>query len=179
MESEVRTSRSFNVRSRSVTWAARGLSAAAGAVIAGVLIASPAVAADAGKPVPPNTTNPKPAAPAKGLGGHDKKKAQKIVRAVVDSDGTLINRQSYGATSVTKLSTGVYQVCFAVPITNGTYVATIGIPGNVGVSAPGEVAVVGRVGTDNCLYMQTFNSQGTLADRGFHVVVAYSQARRH
>ncbi|SCK44682.1 hypothetical protein [Streptomyces sp. WMMB 322] len=177
MESEVRTSRRVNGRSRSITWAARGLSAVAGTVIAGVLIASPAAAAD--KPVPPNTTNPKPAAPAKGLGEHEKRKSQKIVRAVVESDATLVKKQSFGATSATKLGTGVYQVCFAVPINKGTYVASIGIPGNVGVPPAGEISVVGRVNTDNCLYIQTFNSAGTLTDRGFHVVAAYSKERRH
>jgi hypothetical protein len=178
MESEVRNTRRRNTPSKSLTWAARGLSAVAGTVIAGVLIASPAVAADADKPVPPNTTNANPASPAKGLGGHDKKKTQKIVRAVVEDDGTLVRGQSFGATSVTKIGTGIYQVCFAVRVTHGTYVASIGLPGNESASASGEINVVGRIGTDNCLYIQTFNSQGVLADRGFHVVVAYSKERR-
>ncbi|WP_058042958.1 hypothetical protein [Streptomyces roseifaciens] len=99
--------------------------------------------------------------------------AQQIERAVVAADGTLVAGQSSGATSATKLSVGTYQVCFNVPITNGTYVASIGIPGNVGTSAPGEITVVGRFNTNNCLFIRTFNSAGALEDRGFHVHVAH------
>ncbi|WP_070009362.1 hypothetical protein [Streptomyces abyssalis] len=156
----------------------------AGTVIVGVLIASPAVAHSsipADKPVPPNTSASNVAkTPAKGLGEHEKKKQQKIVRAVVNSEGNLVKRQSFGAASATRVgtSTGTYQVCFDVPVNKGTYVASIGLPGNVGTSAPGEITVVGRIGTDNCLFIQTYNSEGVLADRGFHVTVAYSQERR-
>ncbi|GGR56085.1 hypothetical protein GCM10010251_86330 [Streptomyces aurantiogriseus] len=164
--------------SKSFTWPARGLWAAAGSVIAGVLMASPAAAA--GTPVPPNTTNSATAATgAKGLSALDLRKDQKIVRAVVRDDGTLVAGQSFGASSATRVENpvGTYQVCFDVPVTNGTYVASIGIPGNSGVSAPGEITVVGRAGTDNCLYIQTFDSTGVLADRSFHVVVVYTKKR--
>ncbi|MEU7607483.1 hypothetical protein [Streptomyces sp. NPDC041003] len=169
----------------------------AGSVIAGVLMASPAAAggsiptesltgvavmssvnsADDPTP-PPNTTNPNPEAPeaaAEGLSGHD----QKIVRAVVNDNGTLVAGQSFGAVSATRVErpVGTYQVCFDVPITNGTYVASIGIPGNTGASDPGEITVVGRFATTKCLFIQTFDSSGVLADRSFHVTVAYSKKR--
>ncbi|MEU6369425.1 hypothetical protein ABZ876_27695 [Streptomyces sp. NPDC046931] len=142
----------------------------------------------AGKPTPvqPDTANSGTAeTAAKGLDKHtqrkdlkkDRKAAQEIVRAVVQGDATLVAGQSFGATSVTRVEnpSGIYQVCFDVPVTNGTYVATIGIPGNSGTSQPGEITVVGRVNTDNCLYVRTFNSAGTLEDRSFHVVVVYSK----
>ncbi|WP_327321328.1 hypothetical protein OG735_01695 [Streptomyces sp. NBC_01210] len=89
------------------------------------------------------------------------------------ADGTLIAGQSFGATMVTRVSpnTGTYQVCFNVPITNGTYLATIGLPDANGSSAPGEITVQGRVSTTDCLYVQTFDSAGLLADRSFHVGV--------
>ncbi|MEH6377504.1 hypothetical protein V7793_24695 [Streptomyces sp. KLMMK] len=98
--------------------------------------------------------------------------AQVIGRAVVAANGALVPAQSSGATSATRLSLGTYQVCFNAPVTSGTYVASIGIPGNVGASATGEITVAGRNGTNNCLFLQTFNSAGALADRGFHVIVA-------
>jgi hypothetical protein len=162
--------------------AARGLSAVAGTMIAGFLIASPAAARATGPaaPVPPNTTNSAASqTAAKGFSENDQNRDERIVRAVVRADGTLVPGQSFGATSATRVEhpVGTYQVCFAVPITNGTYVASIGFPGNSGASAPGEITVVGRAGTDNCLYIQTFNSAGTPADRGFHVVVVYSSQR--
>ena len=185
-------------RSKSSTWTARVLSAVAGSVIAGVLIASPAAATSsiptkaltgvtatssvnstsAAKPVPPNTTNSAAAKmSAKGLSWHDRKEKQQIVRAVVTSTGALVAGQSFGAQSASRLALGTYQVCFAVPITNGTYVASIGLPGNIGVPASGEITVVGRFATNNCLFIQTFNSAGMLADRGFHVAVVYSRGQ--
>lgn len=146
-------------------------------MIAGVLAASPAAAlASAGSaaPVPPNTTNSTAAETAvKGQNDPHENGEQRIVRAVVRSDGSLVPGQSSGAMSSSRLATGTYQVCFNTTITNGTYVATIGLPGSVDSSLPGEITVVGRYATSNCLYIQTFNSAGSLADRSFHVVVAY------
>ncbi|QPP07851.1 hypothetical protein G4Z16_17205 [Streptomyces bathyalis] len=170
----------------------------AGTLITGLLIASPAAAqgstpADpaAGsvksapvKPVPPNSANSKTSkvakTPAKGLSGHEKRQHQKVVRAVVREDASLVRGQSFGAASSSRVSSliGTYQVCFKVPVTNGTYTASIGLPGNSGDSDPGEITVVGRADTRNCLFIQTYNSAGALADRGFHVVVAYSHDRR-
>jgi hypothetical protein len=113
---------------------------------------------------------------ANGLKERADRPDQEIVRAVVDSNGTLVVGQSSGATSATRLSVGTYQPCFNERITNGTYVASIGLPGNVFASPPGEITVVGRVSTNNCLFIQTFNSSGTLADRGFHVIVVFNES---
>ncbi|MEU0003810.1 hypothetical protein ABZ079_05725 [Streptomyces sp. NPDC006314] len=162
------------------TRVASGLTAVAGSVVAGFLLASPAAAhaAGAATPVPPNTTNSAATATAaKGLGEHDQNRDQRIVRAVVRAGGSLVPGQSFGAASASRVESpvGTYQVCFDVRITNGTYVASLGLPGNSGTSEPGEITVVGRAGTDNCLYIQTFNSAGRLADRNFHVVVVYSR----
>lgn len=180
MEFKPRASRR-NGRSKRVAWAARGVSAVAGTMIAGLLVATPAVAQSADDPTPPkagNSSTPaKKPAKAKGLGGHGHKQ-QRIVRAVVEDDGTLVRGQSYGAASAERLATGIYQVCFNARITNGTYNATIGLPGNEGEPPAGEINVVGRFATNNCLYIQTYNSAGTHTDRGFHVTVAYT-AHRH
>lgn len=180
MTFELRAPWRLGVRPRRFTWTVRGFSAVAGSVIAGVLMASPA-AAGAATPVPPNTTNSAAGAETgvKELSALDLRQDQRIVRAVVREDGTLVAGQSFGAESATRVENpvGTYQVCFKVPITNGTYVATIGLPGNVSTSAPGEITVVGRIGTSNCLYVQTFDSAGTPADRSFHVAVVYSKKR--
>lgn len=199
---DVRTPRRFNGRSKRITWAARGVSTVAGTLITGLLIASPAAAqgstpADSAadsvksagpvKPVPPNSANSANTktsnaakTPAKGLSGQEKRKHQKVVRAVVRDNASLVRGQSFGAASATRVNQliGTYQVCFKVPITNGTYVASIGLPGNVGDSDPGEITVVGRADTRNCLFIQTYNSDGVLADRGFHVVASYTEERR-
>lgn len=98
---------------------------------------------------------------------------RQTVSAVVNANGTLAAGQSFGATAATKIGVGTYEVFFDQVITAGTYVATIGIAGNVGASAPGEVTVVGRVGTNNGLFIQTYNSAGAPTDLGFHVVVMY------
>ncbi|MFI5682713.1 hypothetical protein [Streptomyces sp. NPDC051636] len=181
MKSAYRVPRRLDGRSKGFTWTARGLSAVAGSVIAGVLVASPAVAANSAgavTPAPPNTTNSTAAETAvKGQSDPHENQEQRIVRAVVRSNGTLVPGQSSGAVSAARVDSavGAYQVCFNVPITNGTYVATIGLPGNVNASEPGEITVVGRIGTNNCLYIETFNSAGAPADRGFHVTVVYAK----
>ncbi|MCQ8775043.1 hypothetical protein [Streptomyces telluris] len=97
--------------------------------------------------------------------------AQVIGRAVVAANGLLITAQSSGATSASRLNVGTYQVCFNTPVTSGTYVASIGLPGNVTNPPSGEISVTGRNGTNNCLFLQTFNSAGALEDRSFHVIV--------
>ncbi|MGV9249229.1 hypothetical protein [Streptomyces sp. NPDC003710] len=154
--------------------------------LTGVVATSSAKTAGKPTPVQPNTASSGTAeTAAKGLDKRaqrkdlkkDRKTAQEFVRAVVQADATLVAGQSHGATSATRVENpaGTYQVCFDVPVTNGTYVATIGLPGNSGASDPGEITVVGRANTDNCLYIQTFNSAGNLEDRSFHVVVVYSK----
>ncbi|MBP2338957.1 hypothetical protein JOF41_005135 [Saccharothrix coeruleofusca] len=98
---------------------------------------------------------------------------RQTVSAVVNSNGTLAAGQSFGATAASRIGVGTYEVFFNQVITAGTYVATIGIAGNVGASTPGEVTVVGRVTANNGLFIQTYNSAGTLTDLGFHTVVMF------
>lgn len=72
---------------------------------------------------------------------------------------------------VFKISTGTYDIAFDVGILQCAYTATLGTVTASGVSLPGEITTSGRVGTSNRLFMQTFDSAGTLADRSFHVLV--------
>ena len=88
---------------------------------------------------------------------------------VVNSGGAL-NRQRGGVSSA-RLGVGVYEVIFLDSIRRCAYTGTIGLPGSSGSSPAGEIAVVGRVTDVRGVFVQTFNSAGAPADRGFHLVV--------
>jgi hypothetical protein len=90
-----------------------------------------------------------------------------VLFAVVNPDGTLAKNLS--AVSATRLTTGTYQVLFTQDITNAAYVASIGLSGSSGASAPGEITVVGRAGAANGIFIQTFDPAGVITDLGFHV----------
>lgn len=72
---------------------------------------------------------------------------------------------------VTKIGTGTFDIRFDIGIRQCAYTATIGLTGNSGASAPGEITVVGRAGTNNGVFLQTFDSAGNVADRSFHLLV--------
>ncbi|MBF9127750.1 hypothetical protein I0C86_01870 [Plantactinospora sp. S1510] len=90
--------------------------------------------------------------------------------AVVNTNGTLA--RGFGAVSSVRLAVGQYQVVFIQDVTRSAFTATIGLPGSVGGSPPGEIAVVGRAGVPNGVFVQTWNSAGTPADRSFHLHVS-------
>jgi hypothetical protein len=89
--------------------------------------------------------------------------------AVVNANGTLA--RGFGAISSAKLGTGLYQVVFSHDVTGSAYVGTTGLTGNVGVAPSGEIAVVGRSGIPNGVFVETFASNGAAADRSFHIAV--------
>ncbi|MEU0157048.1 hypothetical protein [Micromonospora fulviviridis] len=89
--------------------------------------------------------------------------------AVVEPTGALA--RGFQAVSATRLGVGTYQVVFSHDLTGSAFVATIGLSGSVGASAPGEITVVGRAGVPNGIFVQTFNSAGALTDLGFHTAV--------
>lgn len=89
--------------------------------------------------------------------------------AVVNANGTLA--RGFQAVSSVRLGLGIYQVLFSHDITGSCYVGTIGLSSTSGSSPSGEIAVVGRVGTPNGVFVQTFDSTGRPADRGFHLAV--------
>jgi len=94
-----------------------------------------------------------------------------LLWAVVDgTTGTLARGNR--VTSVNKgPGTGIYQVRFARNVRNCAYVATIGLPGASGTSAPGEITVVGEAASVNGVFLTTHDSAGTAADRSFHLIV--------
>nr|MDT0662274.1 hypothetical protein [Micromonospora sp. DSM 115978] len=89
--------------------------------------------------------------------------------AVVNANGTLA--RGFGVVSSSRIALGQYQVVFSHNVTGSAYVGTLGLSGSVGGSPPGEIAVVGRNGNPNGVFVQTFNSAGGAADRGFHLSV--------
>jgi hypothetical protein len=89
--------------------------------------------------------------------------------AVIDANGTLV--RGFGAVSALRIAVGTYQVVFSHDLTGSAYVGSIGLPGSLGASAPGEITVVGRAGIPNGVFIQTYTSAGVLADRGFHLAI--------
>ncbi len=89
--------------------------------------------------------------------------------AVVRSDGSLA--RGFQAVSAARLAPGRYQVLFAHDLTGSAYTGTLGLDVNSGVSPSGQIAVVGRAGAPNGVFVETFDATGSFADRGFHLAV--------
>jgi hypothetical protein len=111
------------------------------------------------------------------LWGHLKPKADaryvnetELLWAVVDGDGEAIVRGNR-AVSVNRSSAGIYQVRFARNVRNCVYVASTGLTGASGNPPPGEIAVVGEAASVRGVWIQTWDSAGTSADRDFHLIV--------
>jgi hypothetical protein len=88
--------------------------------------------------------------------------------AVVGSDGALTRKN--GATAVTKLGTGDYEVVFGASVAACVYNATLGSADTADPPA-GEVGVAQRVGNANAVRVVTRDSAGAAADRPFHLTV--------
>jgi hypothetical protein len=94
--------------------------------------------------------------------------------AVINSDGTIAegSTKPYKATAASHLGTGIYEVDFSGNVQHCAYNATIGLAGTAGASAPGFITVVGRVSNPvHGLFIETFDTAGTLTDLGFHLTV--------
>ncbi|MBW4701233.1 MULTISPECIES: hypothetical protein [unclassified Micromonospora] len=90
--------------------------------------------------------------------------------AVVAANGVL--NRGFGVVSSTRVAVGQYQVVFSHDVTRSAYVGSIGLTGSVGASPSGEIAVVGRFGVPNGVFVQTFTSAGVAADRAFHLTIS-------
>lgn len=93
------------------------------------------------------------------------------VWAVVNADGSLARHGGACAGTSVSGSGGSYDVAFPRNIVNCAYVATIGSSARISVVPPGEIEVVGAVGTTNAVFVQTYNSSGVVTASGFHLVV--------
>jgi hypothetical protein len=102
-----------------------------------------------------------------GKEGTEGKSATKLWAAVNEA-GALV--KSSGAASAEKLATGVYAVKFDQDITECALLGTTGATGFTGTS-PGEISVQGKALTTESLFIQTFTTTGTAANREFYVAV--------
>lgn len=88
--------------------------------------------------------------------------------AVVGSDGTMLNSQ--GVSKVKRTERGVYVVTFKRRIASCAHLATIG--SSIG-EAPGVITVqsqaANKAPATKILTVRTFNMNGALANRGFHI----------
>ncbi|MEV5695334.1 hypothetical protein [Micromonospora globbae] len=93
----------------------------------------------------------------------------RVLFAVVNANGTLI--RGLGVATADRLATGMYQVIFDQDVSAAGYVGTLGLPGSTGVAPAGVISVAGRTGIPNGVFVETFTSDGTAADRPFHLAV--------
>lgn len=90
--------------------------------------------------------------------------------AVVNKNGNLV--RGLGATGASQPEgIGTYEVDFAVDVTHCAYVATVGETGGSGSEPPAFITVVGRSGTPNGIFVETFAPSGKLKNFPFHVDV--------
>jgi hypothetical protein len=94
-----------------------------------------------------------------------------ILGGAYQADGTII--RGVGATSnASKLGTGQYQVNLNKIIASGClWTGSIGFGTFGGNSGPGQIQVTGRSGSSSQLFVETYDSSGTLVDLPFEVVV--------
>lgn len=87
------------------------------------------------------------------------------VFAVMNADGTLLRGKAVA--SVLKLGTGVYDVRFTRNIGSCSWLGTVGLGGFSGSTGPGIVTITGRAGTNNGLFVTTYDANGTAVDLPF------------
>lgn len=94
--------------------------------------------------------------------------------AVVGTDGTLV-RGSPGATATQLFKPsvdGAYQVDFGTDVTGCALTASLGRTDSLDLNpAPGEIGTAYRSGNADAVFVKTYNSAGTAADRSFHLMV--------
>lgn len=138
-------------------------------VTRGFLAALTAVAMFAG----PSLTNAADnAGPGRAAASGPATQATVVLRgcfAVVNATGSIARARC--AVSSAKNGTGLYAVRFNADIRRCSFQATLGLSTFTGASPSGEIAVVGLFGSTNGVFVQTFNSAGAPADRGFHLTV--------
>lgn len=89
--------------------------------------------------------------------------------AVVDASGNLA--RGFNAVSATHINPGQYEVAFNKDVSGCGYTAAIGLSGSAGSSPFGTVNVARRGGNKKAIFVQTFDTTGSLSDLGFHVIV--------
>ncbi len=96
-------------------------------------------------------------------------KPKQRVTAVVKADGS--KHRGLGFVSSAKIGTGVYEVFFDRSIKKCAWTGTVGLGGFSGATGAGMVTITGRNGTNNGLFVTTFNGAGTATDLPFLATV--------
>jgi hypothetical protein len=94
------------------------------------------------------------------------------VFAVVNANGTKLRGRAVA--SVDKLGTGIYDVRFNRNISTCAWTGTVGLGTFSGSTGPAEITITGRAGTNNGLFVTTFNGTGTATDEPFITTVICS-----
>jgi hypothetical protein len=93
--------------------------------------------------------------------------------AVVERDGSFVRGRNVAR--VAHLAPGQYEIVFTSDVSEGVYVASIGRPG-IATEPAGEIGVALRCcltghETNKGVWVDTHDSDGTYADRAFHLIV--------
>ncbi|WP_433531715.1 hypothetical protein ACQPYA_06390 [Micromonospora sp. CA-263727] len=123
----------------------------------------------AGQPVPGDEATAHADAEHTTCAGVGMPPTARVLFAVVNANGVLV--RGLGAATANRLSTGMYQVVFDQDVTGASCVGTVGLPGSTGLAPAGQIAVAGRTGIQNAVFVTTFDSAGVAADRPFHLAV--------
>jgi hypothetical protein len=93
--------------------------------------------------------------------------------AVINSNATVLRASTlpYHVVSSTNIGTGVYDLRFSHSITGCAWVGTVGLGTFSGSTGAAQITMTGRNGTNNGLYITTFNGAGSPANEPFHVIV--------
>ena len=93
--------------------------------------------------------------------------------AVINSNATVLRASTlpYHVVSSTSLGTGVYELRFSHGITGCAWVGTVGLGGFSGSTGAAQITITGRAGTNNGLFITTFNGAGAPTNEPFHVIV--------
>lgn len=130
--------------------------AAAAALTGGLLVSAASADTGAAKNVPGSASF---VAAASG------KVVPNRVFAVVNADGTKLRGKAVAST--TTLGTGVYDIRFNRNISTCSWVGTVGLGSFVGSTGPAMITITGRAGTNNGLFVTTYDATGAPADLPF------------
>ena len=103
---------------------------------------------------------------------HQRATVPQRVFAVINADGTKLRGRAVASTS--KIGTGVYDVRFNRSLSKCAWTGTVGLGTFGGSTGPAQITITGRAGTNNGLFITTFNGSGTATDEPFHAVVVCS-----
>ena len=94
------------------------------------------------------------------------------VFAVVNANATLLRGK--GVTSTAHLGTGVYDIRFSRNLSSCAWTGTVGFGTFGGSTGAAQITITGRAGTNNGLFVTTFDGAGVATDEPFSAIVICS-----